>query len=129
MDDDTSDEIAALIRQGRKVEAIKLLRESTGVDLTRAKEEIDRLSKALSERDLHETESAVGMSEEVRDLARRGERMQAVTLHREQAGLGMKEAREQVDEVMKYYGRKPGCFATFMLLSLVACAAWLFTVH
>lgn len=121
--DDKSHEIAALIREGRKVEAIRLLRESTGVDLTRAKEEVDRLSRAISEGDFNEPEGEVQISEEVRDLARRGERLQAVTLHREQAGLGMKEAREQVDEAMKYYGRKPGCFAMFVLLSLVACAA------
>lgn len=121
--DDKSHEIAALIREGRKVEAIRLLRESTGVDLTRAKEEVDRLSRAIAEGDPYEKEGEVEISEEVRDLARRGERMQAVTLHREQAGLGMKEAREQVDEVMKYYGRKPGCFATFVLISLVAWGA------
>ena len=36
-------EIEALLRQGRKIQAIKLLREHTEMDLRRAKETVERL--------------------------------------------------------------------------------------
>ncbi|GHH91256.1 ribosomal protein L7/L12 [Streptomyces capillispiralis] len=39
-----ADEIAALVRQGRKVQAIKVYREATGADLVEAKEAVDRMS-------------------------------------------------------------------------------------
>jgi ribosomal protein L7/L12 len=41
------DRIAAEIRAGRKIEAIKLMRESTGAGLTEAKQAVDQLEKSL----------------------------------------------------------------------------------
>ena len=39
--------IADLIRQGRKIEAIKLIREETGVGLKEAKDAVERLSAVM----------------------------------------------------------------------------------
>jgi hypothetical protein len=38
---------AALLRAGRKIEAIKAMRERTGVDLKQAKDAVDRLERQL----------------------------------------------------------------------------------
>ncbi|MGW4023766.1 hypothetical protein [Streptomyces sp. NPDC005009] len=38
------DEILALVREGKKIQAIKLYRENTGADLVEAKRAVDRLS-------------------------------------------------------------------------------------
>ncbi|MFC8388105.1 MULTISPECIES: hypothetical protein [unclassified Streptomyces] len=38
------DEILALVREGKKIQAIKLYRETTGADLVEAKQAVDRLS-------------------------------------------------------------------------------------
>ncbi|MEU3947481.1 ribosomal protein L7/L12 [Streptomyces sp. NPDC029526] len=37
------DEITALLREGKKIQAIKVYREATGADLVEAKEAVDRL--------------------------------------------------------------------------------------
>ncbi|MET7291640.1 hypothetical protein ABZS79_05705 [Streptomyces griseoloalbus] len=37
------DEIAALVRRGKRIQAIKVYREATGADLVEAKEAVDRL--------------------------------------------------------------------------------------
>ncbi|MER7490849.1 hypothetical protein ABTY20_34210 [Streptomyces sp. NPDC126497] len=37
------DEILALVREGKKIQAIKLYRETTGADLVEAKQAVDRL--------------------------------------------------------------------------------------
>jgi ribosomal protein L7/L12 len=41
------DRIAAELRAGRKIEAIKLMRASTGADLTEAKQAVDEIEKRL----------------------------------------------------------------------------------
>ncbi|MCL6668709.1 MULTISPECIES: ribosomal protein L7/L12 [Streptomyces] len=38
-----NDEVAALVRDGKKIQAIKVYREATGADLREAKEAVDRL--------------------------------------------------------------------------------------
>jgi len=41
--DSILDEVVALVRQGRKIEAIKLYREKTGADLKTAKDAVEKL--------------------------------------------------------------------------------------
>ena len=43
-DDPRLDEVAGLVRAGRKIEAIKLYRETTGAGLKEAKDAVDRLA-------------------------------------------------------------------------------------
>lgn len=103
------EEIADLIRQGRKLEAIKLLRETTGIGLKEAHDEIDRLTAALGSEEppppAHR--SSTGLSNEVAALAQQGKKIEAIKLHRERTGLGLKEARDQVEALGG--GRKSGC--------------------
>ncbi|MGA7306540.1 MAG: hypothetical protein WBW88_16805 [Rhodothermales bacterium] len=112
------DRIAELIRQGKKIEAIKLLRETTGVDLKRAKDEIDRLAAAIeSEQTSISSDTAdesATVSSEVEELARQGRKIEAIKLLRAQKGIGLKEAKERVEAVTG--GTGAGCMSSLLLL-------------
>ncbi len=92
--------IAELIEQGRKIEAIKQLREATGIGLAEAREQVERLSAEAAgqprpaERPDLDTP---GLPEDVLALARSGQKLEAIKLLRERTGLGLKEAKEQVE--------------------------------
>ena len=92
--------IADLIEQGRKIEAIKLLREATGASLAEAKEQVERLTaEAAGQPDPAEQHGldTNGLPEDVLALARAGQKIEAIKLLRERNGIGLKEAKEQVD--------------------------------
>ena len=96
--DSLPEHIAELIRSGRKIEAIKMLREETGVDLQTAKEAVDRLDAdpAFDPISALKTE---GISDDVLLLAWEGQLIPAIKLLRQQAGLGLKEAKEIVEQL------------------------------
>lgn len=50
LDPEVIDQIYAALEQGRKIEAIKLLREATGVDLKTAKETVEMVERVRFER-------------------------------------------------------------------------------
>ncbi len=114
---DTYQKIAELISKGRKLEAIKLLRETTGVGLKQAKEEIERLSREMSgegQAEGHTEHSAAQASpEQVRVLAEQGNKIEAIKVLRElEPGLSLKEAKQRVDAMT---GRS-GCLGSLLLL-------------
>jgi ribosomal protein L7/L12 len=120
-----SRKITELLREGRKIEAIKLLRETTGVGLKEAKEEVDRLSRRLTrEASFPATSRAEpappsgSVSKEVLDLAREGQKIQAIKLLREQTGMSLKEAKEKVDEVTGE--ARGGCMTILLLVTSAA---------
>ncbi len=117
--------ITELIKQGKKLEAIKLLRQSTGMDLKSAAEEVERISAASPGASM-----PVGMPhdsgfipEEVRLLAREGKTIEAIKLLREQTGLGLKEAKEQVDGIAGIKREGSGCLGVVLLLVVGVAAA------
>ena len=91
--------IADLIRQGRKIEAIRLLREETGVSLARAKEAVERIGAGLDPLPPAPGAAPDALDAEVLALARSGRKVEAIKRLREQTGLGLKEAKERVDAV------------------------------
>ena len=95
---DYTDEIAELIRQGRKIEAIKLLRESTGIGLKEAKDYVEQLmAGTVPEITTDTTLDHGGLPPDVLFLLRSGEKIEAIKLLRERTGLGLKEAKERID--------------------------------
>ncbi len=91
--------IAQLIRDGRKIEAIKLLRQETDVDLQTAKEAVDRLDADPAFDPLPPVLSPGEVSEDVKKLAWLGMKIPAIKLLRQQSGLGLKEAKEVVEQL------------------------------
>ncbi len=89
-------ELLELVNAGQKIEAIKRLREATGMGLSEAKDSVDRLveREALTDSKLDE-ESL----EEVRTMLRRGQKIEAIKLYREMTGLGLADAKRAVEEM------------------------------
>lgn len=98
------EEISRLLAQGGKLEAIKLMREKTGMELTEAKKAVEAVAREESivppAPGLAATiQRAQEMSEEVRRLAAKGQKIEAIKLLREKSGIGLKEAKDLVDRL------------------------------
>lgn len=96
--DSLPEHIAELIRNGRKIEAIQLLREETGIDLQTAKEAVDRLD-ADPAFDPLPAFNVEDISDDVLLLAWERQLIPSIKLLRRQSGLGLKEAKEMVEQL------------------------------
>jgi ribosomal protein L7/L12 len=117
--------IAELIEQGRKIEAVKLLRENTGVSLEEAKAQIERLTaEAVGQVPLAERPGlgTKGLPEDVLALARAGQKLEAIKVLRERTGQGLKESKEQIEAAM---GSTPVSKSSTRVVLLAALAAFL----
>lgn len=113
--------IAELIREGNKLEAIKLLRESTGIGLKEAKDEIDRLEAELAGEEVparERTEMPEEAYVEVQALALQGKKIEAIKRLRDQSGMGLKEAKEYVDALGG--SRQAGCAKSVAMVVFIA---------
>ena len=102
--DDLRSEVASLLAQGGKLEAIKLLRDKKGLPLAAAKEAVETIGReeavVAPAPGLMETiQRAQQTSEEVQRLALTGRKIEAIKLLREKSGLGLKEAKDLVDRI------------------------------
>ena len=88
-------ELLDLIRSGRKIEAIKRLRETRGLGLSEATAEIERLGNKSAAATAMRAPRQVDF--EVRQLAQSGQRIAAIKLLRERNRLGLKEAKDLLD--------------------------------
>ena len=97
----TADEIAKLVREGNKIDAIKLLREASGMGLKEAKDFIEKdaspTALAAVVRNAPRSGAAGIGSAEVRQLVAQGKIIEAIKLLREQTGLGLKDAKDLVE--------------------------------
>ena len=92
------DDVRAALSRGDKIEAVKLLRAATGLGLQEAKYLVDRHQQqpgGFSEERAAAARGAVPSS--VQEALARGNKIEAVRLYREQAGVGLKEAKDAVD--------------------------------
>ncbi len=104
---ESADELYALIRQGHKIEAIKRLRQLSGVDLKAAKEAVERMDTQQSAQQVLQQLSTrryapravagAALPPEVVALARDGQRLQAIKRLRELQGGGLKDAKLAID--------------------------------
>lgn len=103
-------EVRSLILAGRKIEAIKLYREQTGLGLREAKEAVDLLENTLlgggpgslfpaggTQETPRGVPAMVAPDEMVRGLVLEGKKIEAIKLYREQSGLGLREAKATID--------------------------------
>lgn len=102
-------EVVALVKGGNKIEAIKVYREITGCSLLEAKNAVERLergepltiqqtsvSSTASVIDGDQRSAAVG---EVKRLLREGKKIEAIKVFREAFGVGLKEAKDAVEDI------------------------------
>jgi ribosomal protein L7/L12 len=93
-------EIASLVAQGRKIEAIKLYRDRTGAGLAEAKTAIEALGRGES-MVIRASRVTQGTSAEadLLDLLRQGQKVQAIKVYRERTGTSLREAKEAVERL------------------------------
>ena len=118
-----SDEVLALVREGRKIQAIKLYRERTGVGLREAKGAVEALQ---SGQPLPAPQAPSGdLVQDTIECLRRDGKIQAIKLWRERTGQGLRESKESVEEIVRSHNvqvnaasESSGCF-----IATAACGA------
>ncbi len=94
-----------LMRDGRKIEAIRIYRETTGADLAAAKQACEALEAGrqwtgAAPPDADEPQ----LHREVLDLARSGDFLGAIKRYREATGRGLQESKEAVEALARRHG-------------------------
>lgn len=124
-----ADEIASLLAQGNKMEAIKLFRERTDVGLKEAKDAVEAMERDKSPLSPDRLESK--QEQEVLVLLREGKKMEAIKLYRQATGAGMKDSREAVEALAVEHGiesaGKVGCLGVFLVM-ILGVVAWIVSV-
>lgn len=93
------DDILVLIERGRKIEAIKLARESLGMSLAEAKDFVEGLEKGeRANADTPPRRPGHEADHEIDRLLREKRKIDAVRVYREQAGCGLKEAKDAIEQ-------------------------------
>lgn len=124
-------QISSLVRDGRMIEAIKALNGASGLGLRAAKEALEAdASVAGVERLLRGDATAratVAASAEVRRLAAAGQRLAAIKQLRKETGLGLKDAKDEVDRLPRPPSRPLPWKGLLWIaaVAVLALAAWL----
>jgi hypothetical protein len=98
------DAVRQLVSEGQKIEAIKLVREQTGLGLKEAKDAVEAIERGESPLlTLHTTVVAHGVSgvdlDEINELLLQDKKIEAIKLYREQTGVGLKEAKDAIKAI------------------------------
>ncbi|HEX5050762.1 MAG TPA: hypothetical protein VFZ65_03220 [Planctomycetota bacterium] len=128
--DDLAQQIADLVSAGDRIAAIELLREATGMGLAEAKHAVEAAERgngaalAAVRRGEPRPAQTMGLPEDVRRAAQAGDRIRAIRLLREQRGLGLKEAKDEIDRAFPVAATaRRGCLLP-LVFGLLAGAAW-----
>ncbi len=84
------------LQRGNKLEAIKLLRDATGLGLKEAKDALES-AQAGTDRATPLKGHSSPMSAQVNAAIEQGNKLEAIKLFREQNGVGLKEAKDAID--------------------------------
>lgn len=101
---DPYEEARLLMRQGRKIEAIKIVREKTGLGLKEAKDLVETPGWAETPGSPHapgppSVEPA--RMDEIQAFIDAGQLIDAIKLYRELTGLGLKESKDAIDAMAR----------------------------
>ncbi len=106
---------------GKKIEAIKLYRESHGVGLKEAKDAVEALADGRNPA----AEASPDADDDVLELMRSGKKIAAIKIYCGRHDVGLKEAKDAVEALAAQHGiaaQGSGC-AGVILLGLVGLAA------
>ncbi|MBI3148645.1 MAG: ribosomal protein L7/L12 [Betaproteobacteria bacterium] len=87
-------EVQAAWDAGNKIEAIKLLREATGLGLAEAKSLLDAAAQVSL---TGQGEADASLPADVQAALARGNKIEAIRLLRATTGLGLKDAKDRID--------------------------------
>lgn len=98
-------EISQLIQNGQKIEAIKRYRELSGLGLKEAKDAIDAMEAGRSvppppmRSEISDAVTQATNMARVAGLVQSGNKLEAIRLYRETFGVGLKEAKDAVEQL------------------------------
>ncbi len=115
---DLERDVCSLLNQGRKIEAVKLYKEQTGVSLAAAKDAVESLQAGAN---LHAPSG--NLEAELLQLLGRGEKLAAIKLYRETAGVSLFEAKQAVESLAVKHGLGTGRSGCLSVLAIIMCAA------
>ncbi len=93
-------EILELIKRGNKIEAIKMLRGELNIGLKEAKGIVDKISSGSTIDNNFIKTKNISVSEKALDFLRKGKKIDAVKVVREEMGLGLKDSKDIVEKVL-----------------------------
>lgn len=122
LNDDTYTEAELLIRTGKKLDAITLIRRHANMDLAEAKSAVDQIEAAAKEAvggvtvfmNTPGTTLDAATTAEIQRLTQSGNKIAAIKLMREKTGLGLAEAKNAV-EAMEMASKVAGFFGGTMM--------------
>ncbi len=100
-------EVRALLDRGQKIEAIKIVRQRTGLGLKEAKDYVESLAAGATTQPPAGRSNAAAATSAQLDalqpallaLLGKGHTIEAIKLIRQQTGMGLKEAKDYVDKL------------------------------
>ena len=111
------DEVATLLEQGQKIEAIKRYRERMGVGLKEAKDAVEAIQRGQAARSGPQGDR--DLENEVVSFLEQGQKIEAIKRYRERTGVGLKEAKDAVERMAERRGlatsQGAGCFGVVLL--------------
>lgn len=148
MDDDVKHAIFEAILSNRKIDAIKQLREASGLGLAEAKAIVEQLDACLLRDGIDSPEAdqllagaggaaspgdaaADDDNEQLLALVRAGKKIEAIRMYRETHRVGLKDAKQAVDAMARAAGipSKGGCAGMILLLMIIGAGGLLFTMR
>ena len=91
-------DVLDLIAKGNKIEAIKMLRELTGMSLLDAKMAVDSVTEENRTMPFHAVPRHVELSSAVLHQLTNGKKIDAIRVLREETGMGLKDAKDAVEQ-------------------------------
>ena len=96
---DAEEEIRLLVENGRKIEAVKRVRQLSSTGLKEAKDYVDQLGQVSVQLSFEEV--IRDYEGELRDMLRNKRKIQAIKRVRQLTGTGLKEAKDFVENIEK----------------------------
>jgi ribosomal protein L7/L12 len=113
--------VIALVRDGRKIEAIKLYRDLTGAGLKEAKDAVEALERG--DPPASTSGRATEDDADILDLLRAGQKIRAIKLYRDKTGAGLVDAKNAVETLARKSGipvSQSGCGSAVLLVLVTA---------
>ncbi len=97
------DRIRQLVSAGKKIDAIKLVREQTDLGLKEAKDAVDAIERGeapdLTPRAAASSSASQVDLDAINELLLQNKKIDAIKLYREQTGVGLKEAKDAIEAI------------------------------
>jgi ribosomal protein L7/L12 len=118
-------EIRNLLGSRGKIEAIKYYRERTGAGLAEARQAVEAIGEGSNDPVALSDVAGADLGDELEPFLRRGNVIAAIKLYRERTGVGLKQAKDDVEALARQRNiplKQIGCGATALLLLAIALA-------